>query len=295
MIFLTKRHKGELYAISSGICYGLVGFFGMSLIQSGLSVSNMLFWRFLISALIVFIIIPIKHKFILQPYLDNLRMLFYGIFFHGTSTVAYFISSKYLGTGMAMVILFTYPVFVILINLVLYKTILNRIYYLIFFILIGGIICLVDLHKFTFDFIGICIGILSAIFYACYILASKKHTNSPVVSTFMVSVGSLLTALIVSGIDSSLYIPGKLSIWLNILGMAFICTALPILLLLRGLRYISSEKASMLSILEPVFVVISGVCLLHEKINNLQLVGIIVILLGALLTLICDRSSVTHS
>ena len=295
MIFLTKQHKGELYAISSGICYGLVGYFGMTLIQSGLSLSNMLFWRFLISALIVFIIILIKHKLVLQPYLDNLKMLFCGIFFHGTSTVAYFISSKYLGTGMAMVILFTYPAFVILVNLIFYKTLLNHIYYLAFFILIGGIMCLVDIHKLTFDLIGICVGILSAFFYACYILVSKKHTNSPVISTFMVSVGSMLTALIASGIDSSLYVPEKINIWINLLGMAFICTTLPILFLLRGLEYISSEKASMLSILEPVFVVIFGVCLLHEKINDLQLVGIMAILFGALLTFICDRSSVSHS
>ena len=67
--------------------------------------------------------------------------------------------------------------------------------------------------------------------------------------------------------------------------MGIICTALPILFFLESLKYISSEKASMLTVLEPIFVVIFGVILMHEPITFIQIIGIITILLGALLTL----------
>ena len=45
----------------------------------------------------------------------------------------------------------------------------------------------------------------------------------------------------------------------------------------------------MLSVLEPVFVVIFGILLLNESITNLKILGIITILSGALITIMYDK------
>ena len=66
-------------------------------------------------------------------------------------------------------------------------------------------------------------------------------------------------------------------------------TVIPILLMLYGLKYISSEKASILSVLEPVFVVIFGILLLGESLRFLSAVGIVLILAGALMTLFSHK------
>jgi drug/metabolite transporter (DMT)-like permease len=73
--------------------------------------------------------------------------------------------------------------------------------------------------------------------------------------------------------------------------MAIICTALPILLLLKGLKYISSEKAAIVSVLEPVFVLLSGIILLGETVSVMQIFGTIIILSGAVITLFSKNST----
>ena len=286
MVLLSNQNKGELYAISSGFCYGFVGYFGMTIINSGISVFNMLFWRFFISALLMLIILLPKYKMIFQSGEDNLKVIFCGMAFYGASTTIYFIASKYIGSGLAMVILFTYPAIVMLFNVLYHKLHISKSYYIAFLLLIIGLVCLIDMHV----LIGISLGLASSFFYACYIIASKKISIPPTVSTFMVSIGCMTTCLISSIIDSSFSIPESIEVWCNIISISMICTALPILLLLEGLKYISSEKASLLSVLEPVFVLILGIALLNEQVTRIQIIGSIMLLLAAIITLLSDKN-----
>ncbi len=64
MRFLSNEHKGALLAISSGLSYSLLGYFGVTIINEGLSINNMLFWRFIISSILIALIIIAKLNFI---------------------------------------------------------------------------------------------------------------------------------------------------------------------------------------------------------------------------------------
>src|SRR5690606_3176971 len=102
MKFPNQQRRGALYAISSGLCYGFIGYFGITIISSGLSVVNMLFWRFMTATVLMAIILLPKYKIILQIQKENLKIIFYGMAFYGTSAIVYFIASQYIGTGLAM-------------------------------------------------------------------------------------------------------------------------------------------------------------------------------------------------
>lgn len=286
MSFLSTEQKGALYAISSGLCYGFLGYLGVSLIDAGMSVFNMLFWRFLIATIFMSLILLPKYKLIFQNYRQSLKVFFYGMVFYSASTIIYFLSSRYIGTGLAMVIFFTYPAMVMLFNVFYHKTQISKIYYAAFLLLIIGMVCLVDLHEIALDSWGIILGLVSAFFYAIYIVVSKKVYIAPTVSTLMVSSGCAVTCFTVSLIDNSFYIPVDMFNWFNIISIGLFCTAIPILLLLKALQHISSEQASMLSVLEPVFVVIFGVILLGEKVTFAQVIGTTLILSGALMTIL---------
>ena len=290
MKLLSKEQVGSLYAISSGLCYGFLGYFGVQLLKSNLSIANMLFWRFLVAAFFTFIILMFKGKNIFQPLTENLKIIFYGIAFYGTSSITYFIGSNYIGTGLTMVVFFIYPAIVMLFNWILYNEGISKTYYLAFSMIIVGILLLADLHELKLDFLGIGFGILSAICYACYVVASKKSNVSPLISTLMVLIGCSIACLIVACFEGNFVIPDRNN-WLNITFMAIICTALPILLLLKGLKYISSEKAAIVSVLEPVFVLLSGIILLGETVSVMQIFGTIIILSGAVITLFSKNST----
>lgn len=294
MKILSSQQCGALYAISSGLCYGLVGYFGMSLIQAHLSIPTMLFWRFFVATLFVGLLLISQYKKFL-PLLFNrqtVQVFLYGLFFYGVSTTAYFRASVYLGTGLAMVIFFTFPAVVMLINALFYNTSIQRLYYLAFGLIACGMVCLVNPENFLFDLNGIALGITSAILYACYVATSKKISVHPLISTFMVSVGCMMTSLLFALFSHSLEVPQSMPIWIDIVCMGLICTAIPILLLLQCFKYISSEQASMLSVLEPVFVLLFGFLLLDEKVNPMEFFGIIIILSGAIITIFNKKEEI---
>jgi len=286
---MSTDHKGSLYAILSGFLYGFIGYFGISAINGNLSASTMLFWRFLIASLAILLFMLPQLKNIKDSYKDMFYAFLTGVFFYGLSTMIYFYSSLYIGSGLAMVLFFTYPVIVMLLNYLFYGQKVSKIYYLATAIILIGMTMLVDMDEMAFDLLGVFLAILSALFYAAYIFASKNNQISPNVSTLMVCLGCMVTSLIVSLLTHSFVVPTSTAVWVNLFGIGIIATVIPILLLLYSLKYITSEKASILSVLEPVFVVIFGVLLLNEVLKAKYVVGIILILSGALMTLFSQQ------
>jgi drug/metabolite transporter (DMT)-like permease len=285
MKILSTEQQGALLAILSGLMYGLVGYFGLCLMETNLSIANMQFWRFFISALFMCLVMG-KH---FTKTNANKMVLFKtflsGALFYSTSAGIYFIGSTYIGTGPTMVIFFTYPVFVMLFNKILYQHKISNIYYFAIILITLGMTQLVDLSELKADLVGIGLAITSGILYACYILCSKNIKISPHLSTLMVSLGCAFSCLLFSLWDKSFSVPSNSYQWFTILGFGILTTAIPMLLFLEGLKKISAEKASILSVTEPVFVVIFGIILLEESINLPKIVGVITILLGALITL----------
>jgi drug/metabolite transporter (DMT)-like permease len=283
------EQRGSLYAILSGFLYGFIGYFGLSAIHGDLSASTMLFWRFLISSVLIFIIIIPQIKTMKHQCKQMVIAFLGGVFYYGMSTLLYFYASLYIGSGFAMVIFFTYPVIIMLLNYFFYGQLIPKIYYLAIFIILCGMGLLIDMEQVGFDLVGIGLGLASSFFYACYIISSKKNTMSPKLSTLMVCLGCMTTSFIVSYFDNTFAIPHSSTTWFNLLGIGIVSTVIPIVLMLYSLKYISSERASILSVLEPVFVVIFGVILLGETLKPLHALGVGLVLIGALITLFSHK------
>lgn len=285
----TKEHLGSIYAILSGFLYGFIGYFGISAMNGHLSASTMLFWRFLISSLVILVLLIPQLKKRTDTYKQMIGAFFTGVVYYGLSTWLYFVACQYISSGLSMVIFFTYPVLIMLINFFVYKQEIPKIYYLAIAVILIGMSLLVDMDDLSFNLWGILFGIISAFFYACYIIASKKNSISPGMSTLMVCLGCMVTSLAVSLVTDTFSIPASITVWMHLSGIAIIATVAPILLMLYSLKYISSEKASILSVLEPVFVVIFGILLLGESLPFLSAIGIALILAGALITLFSHK------
>ncbi len=287
----SLEQKGSLFAILSGLCYGLIGYFGISIIKEELSVSCMLFWRFFIASLFMGLLLVAKRELSGFFSKESLKAFLWGFLFYGTSTTLYFITSLYIGTGLAMVIFFTFPAMVMLINTLFFKEPFYKTYLAAFAVTSLGMLFLVDTATFTADIWSIAIGLFCAFLYACYIVQSKKVALSANMSTLMVSAGCMMTSLTLSFVEEGFFIPDTASCWFNIICMALIGTAIPILLLLQALKYISSEKASLLSVLEPVFVVLFGILLLGEEVRGKEIAGMAIILSGTILTLLSKKEA----
>jgi drug/metabolite transporter (DMT)-like permease len=282
---MNNNTKASIYALISGLLYSLLGYFGIKIVEANFTIFNMLFWRFFIAALFMSILTFFKQKSepLSLKYIIKSSIILGAVYSIGSAI--YFLAAKYIGTGLAMVIFFTYPMFVILYNWQVRKQKVSRQYILASIFILFGMAFLIDKNEINIDLWGIFLSIISALFYASYIIVSKQQTKnlSTLTASLIVNYGASFTCFIICLFEQTIKIPHDISLSLNIIGVSIICTALPILLLLNAMKYLSAEKTAILSVFEPLGVYLIGVTLLNEQISSLKIFGIILILSSAII------------
>jgi drug/metabolite transporter (DMT)-like permease len=285
---MQSQLKGTLLVALSGVLFGLMGFLGTKLFYLQLTVENMLFWRFLVATIWIFPgMLLFKNnvcKHAIRP--STLIMIFIlgGLSYSGGS-VFYFLASKHIGTGLAMAIFFSFPVFVTLFAWVLGTWKMNKFAFAALAAVMTGLILLKGRGDNALDFVGIMLAVIAAICFATYVYGSQ-HTTKNLDSrllALLVCIGNTLIFLGVSCYTKSFAIPYSLTAWLYICAIGVIATALPIQLLLDGLKYISPVKASILSAFEPIVTVLVGWTFLGESLTLIQTMGVLIVLFGAIL------------
>lgn len=279
-------NKGIFYTALSAILYGSIGYFGAWLLVHGLSVGDLLLWRFLGSVLLLVpFVFPAARKIRRENLKALMALFFYGAIFYGFGTAMYFEASKSIGTGLAMVIFFGYPIFVTALSVFLHKMPLSKIMVASLTLIFAGCLLIAFGDAFEIELKGVLLALASGLGYGCYVFWSKGASKeiSPLLCTFVVCLGGLSTFLVYTLIDGrALFIPELPSEWLHIVLFSLIGTVLPVLLMLLGLRTLSVSKAAIISVLEPVTTFVIGVWILNEPASMLQVVGACAILAGAI-------------
>lgn len=285
---LSLQLRGTLLVALSGMLYGFLGFLGTKIMAENFTVSNMLFWRFFIAMLWMLVSVTLTRKKVFVQTRNMTALLkiisLAAICYSGTSAF-YFLASAYIGTGLAMVIFFAYPIFVALLAWLLSDWRMNKHALIALFAVIIGLVLLKDNDPDTLDLFGILFALLSAVFYAVYVYGSQNNVKmiDAKLLTLLICLGNTLIFFVCSYYTHSFVLPTTLNAWLYIIAIGIFATAIPIQLLLDGLKYISPLKASILSVLEPVVTVLVGCLLLHETMTYLQTLGVIIVLIGAII------------
>lgn len=279
-------NKGFLFVALSGLLYGCLGYFGSQLLVAQCSITTMLFWRFLLAGLWMLTTrFWVREKSLAYTLSTHrlLKAMLISVFFYSGGSFFYFVALQYIGTAIAMVIFFSFPVFVVLYELLFTNFRMNWQTAATLLAVIGGLVLLQDgcgVHHWQ----GLLYAGIASVFYASYILYSKCIINKVSSRLFTIAIcfGNALFFMFLSLYQHSFSFPATAIAWCNVLAIGIIATALPIQLLLEGLKTIDPFKASVLSVLEPVTTILIGVILLDEHLSLLQSVGVIVVLLGAI-------------
>lgn len=288
--FQHHPYYGISCCVLSGLFFGLIGYFGLSATKQSLSVYNMLVWRFVVGILFLVLMAKIMRRPLrFTPKNDAWAVIGYGIFLYGPCAILYFLSAQMIGSGLAMVIFYCYPAFVMLINILTRRHQFSSVYGLCVAGICVGMYFLANIHQSELNLLGIIYSVISAILYSFYIVFSKDNTVFARESTILLCLGCMLSAALSAGYDGSLVLPTTWDAWKDILGIGIFCTALPMMFLIEGLRYVNATQASILSVFEPIFVVIFGVLLLGETISGFQGIGIIIVLAASLFSLLENR------
>ncbi|RZI47020.1 DMT family transporter [Candidatus Finniella inopinata] len=278
-------NRGTALAIVSGVLYSGLGYLGITQIQLGFTIYDMLFWRFVVSALLLLPFV-LKASLWTPSVLKILPYLFIvGGASYSLSSVFYFLAAKEIGTGVSMVIFFTFPVFVALFAWIFDRHRLGRLTYISMVLLFSGLWLLADECGSGFHWMAGLLAMGSGVSYAVYVYMGKKLKIDPMLSSFIVCFGSAFgTWAFGSFVDGGLLIPSLDASWFHVLLTALLATVLPIVLFLQAMKHITATKASLLSVFEPLSTVLIGILFLNETLLDIQMVGVVVILVGALLT-----------
>jgi drug/metabolite transporter (DMT)-like permease len=280
---------GIWLAILSGAFYGTLGLFGVYLLQEGFGLSDFLFWRFLLSVVILLPFLNSKQHW--KDIFSKPGSIIIGVssVFYASATSFYFYAIEYIGSGLAMVLFYCYPIFVVLLDWLHGKNPPSKVILKGLAIVLLGTLFLSDPSNWHLSLDGIGWGLLCAFGFGVYFYTSQQAIKglSVVSGTFCICMGNFLIFALLIGYKGQLHLPTTAWAIGNITGLAVLSTVLPIYLVFVALRTIDGTKASILSVFEPIVTIILGVMFLHEKITISQYIGVIIILGGVYIVQSC--------
>lgn len=270
---------GFFLVMLAGFLYGCFGFLAIKIVNDGSSMEEMLFWRFFLSALIV---LPFTYSQKLK-FKKMVISSFFCSIIYAFSTWVYFIAVLKIGTGLSMVLFFTFPAIVCILNWVINKEKPSKTIILVLLVVLIGIYFISKSFLNTNDFFGICSGLLAGFGYGIYIFCSKNLGNSVIQTTFIVCISSCLFFLALNFKSSLCFFPKIPNNWTYTIMISIACTIIPIFSLLWATRFISTIYIAILSVVEPVTTLLISHFFLKESISIFQWTGVFVILVGIVL------------
>lgn len=284
------KKKGYFFAVVSAVSYGLIPVFVIPVKESGFSLDKTLFYRFFISAIFLLAYLVRKKESLKVTPKDFLIMLILGLFY-ALSSEFLFLGYDYLSPGIASTILFVYPVIVAMAMVLFFKETISKATVLSLILTILGVFVLsLKDASFSINFIGLSIALLSALFYALYIIIINK-TNIPF-SGMKITFYSLLFSSLYYLIKV-LWHQDELSIDLYTLGnftlFAFVTTVVSISTLVYAIQMIGSTPTSIMGALEPVVAVLVSVLFFQEPFTIGLFLGVMFIIIGVILNIISEN------
>ena len=240
-----------------------------------------MFFRGFLSSVFIGIFLFVKNKTLLKIKLKDIWLfLGTGVISLTFFSLCYFYTILESGASVAVILLYTSPIFVLIMSVLFFKekiTLIKIFALCLTFcgcILVSGVGSSSGLRAKGF-FIGLCAGIGYALYSIFSRLALKKYDSLTVTFyTFLFSAISIIPFCSISEIPNLIDVN---SIFLSC-GIALLCTVLPYIFYTIGLSGMETGKAAILVTVEPLVATIIGFVLWKEDFSIIKLIGIIAIL-----------------
>lgn len=275
-----------LCTIFAGVLWGTISVFLKNLSSSGLSLIQITACRAVFSSFFLFVYFLVKDKNLLKIKLKDIWM------FVGTGVVSltffslcYFSTILESGASIAVILLYTSPIFILLLSAILFKEKITKIKLFALILTFVGCIFVTGIggenHLSAKGlFIGLCAGFGYALYSIFSRFALKKY--KPLTVTFYTFVFSSISLLPFCNIVEICLSFSEKSL-LFLIGIALVCTVLPYIFYTFGLSGLETGKAAILVTVEPLVGSLIGIFVWKENLDMLKLIGIIMIFIAVIL------------
>ncbi|MED1794649.1 EamA family transporter [Brevibacillus nitrificans] len=282
---MNPLYLGVLLVFVSAASFGVMSIFAVFAYGAGVSVSTLLFLRFLFASAIFFGLILWKKESVRINKKQGLSLFLLGGILYTMQSLSFFSAVQYIPTSMAALLLYTFPAFVAILSFLVEKERLRKKTIIAMAVSFVGLAMVLGLSFGGIHPFGVFLALAAAIFYSVYIIVGNRVVKglSPYVTSAYIALFACFSTFLVAqkdgGIDLSFDVQG----WFALAGIVVFSTVVAISTFFRALQLISSTKASVLSTFEPVVTFAASALLLGESFTWLQLVGGAAVLGGAVL------------
>jgi drug/metabolite transporter (DMT)-like permease len=294
---VLKNRRHEIYLLFGSLFFAISSIPAKIAMEAGLSAWRLTQIRTTGAFLILFLYVYTKNKKSLRIKRKELPILIvFGLFGFAAVNLLYFLAIQRLNVGIALIIEFTAPIWVVLWLRFIQKRIVSKLMWWGLVIGLTGLVLIAQVWRgLTLDGLGVLFALLCAFALAIYFLVGEKLVgvkSSEATMAWGLGVSSAFFAIIqpwwtfpFEQLQSVIQLTGRFSqislptyylvFWVIVFG-----TAVPYFLVLTGLRGLSAATTSAIGMSEPVFGGIFAWIFLYEKLNFIQSLGAIVVLVG---------------
>ena len=285
-----KRNIGPLLIILAGIFWGSMGIFVRKLGTYGFTSVQIVAIRITLAALVFSIVLFIRDRSGFRITLRDLP-LFLGLGFGSILffTVCYFTAITIMPLSTAAILLYTSPIWIMLMSMLFFREKLNRIKLIALALAFAGCVLVSGISGEGITLVGLLIGLGSGIGYGLYsilgTIALRRYSPYTVTTyTFLfAAAGSWLVcgpADMISKFTAAADLPFLLFFCCL---TALVTAVIPFLSYTLGLRTVEASRAGILATVEPMVATLIGILVFAEPLTLLSGLGILLILAAVVL------------
>ena len=208
---------------------------------------------------------------------------FLGAILYLSSSIADFIGLLYISASLERAVLFTFPIYVFLLSSDLSRITFSKVVLIVSTVLGLSIMFNPTVDNHLIDtLIGISLVLLSAIFWALFIIYSKRAVSniSPTIftSTYMcITTVLLLFGFIIDSKNFTTFLTLQTHTMIYLVFLVIFCSIIPSYLMSFGLKKIKASLAAVSSALGPIVTLGLDVVILNHNLALNEIIGAIIV------------------
>jgi len=277
---------GILLALGAGLFFGIIGPITKTAYNLGVGVSLAIFLRYLVATLLILPAIPFQKKLI-SVYINN---FFYFILITLGSillTIGLLVSVTFIDVSLAILIFCTYPIFVLLLSIIIDKEKISSVVKLLFLSTFIGLFFVLGPSFEDLNLFGVILASIAAIGGTTMITTNQRMVKKGItpiqINIFVNIFNFIFFSFVLFFFFTINFSISKIALFTILIPS--ISYAIALFFQLLAIPKIGQSNTALFLYSEPVIAIIGAVLLLKETLNYYQLLGAIVVLMSLALAI----------
>ncbi|MBO4394291.1 MAG: DMT family transporter [Spirochaetales bacterium] len=288
----SRQISGMIFVIISGMMFGTMPLMAKAAYSLGSNAFSVSFGRFVTGTVFSGIVVLIRYGSLFSiSRRQVLYIAFLAVFFSALPCVLY-ASYRYIDSGLATMLHFTYPVVVTLISALVFRKRIGKATILCVVLCMAGVLLMYNFQGAN-DATGMILALVSGLIYSIYIVGLEHGglEGLPVLLiTFWLSLFCAVFVFLFNIPTHVLVLDIGWKVWIPYAGLGLIATVIGVPCFQTGVARCGAIRSSLLSTVEPITSLIIGVIVFDENLGLRSLLGIALILVSVCILVLSRKA-----